>query len=120
MNTIRVITELCEEDRARLDKILAALLTAGTPYSAQEPTGEAAPQVEESTQPEPSEPVQETEPSKEVALSDIQQKVVKLLRTEKRADTIKIVKSYAEKVSEIPADRTAEVWDKLVALEAAK
>ena len=48
---------------------------------------------------------------------DIQQKVVALSASGKKAEVREIVKSYAEKVSAIPADKFGEVMARLAGLE---
>ena len=139
MNTITI--ELSGDDRGRLDKLLAAvdalnasllanqgmiaIADAGThaeqpsePHTAQEnapgkkvttPTADA-PQSAAQTA---------TEPSDAVTLADVQRKVVELCGPphNKKAQVREIVKAYAPKVTGIPADKCAEVMDKLNALE---
>lgn len=129
MNHITI--ELCQEDRARLDAILAALQSCGTPYAATlESTTEEAPvEVAQELQDEPvAEPDAEPTPEAEqptvaepaapaVSLSDIQKKVVDLSVAGKKDQVREIIKAYATKVSAIPADKVGEVWQKLTALE---
>lgn len=146
MNNITVTVELCQEDRARLDKILDALttnvagyavgqferylaekqtrsygpneLTVPAPVEA-EPVIE--PQATETTPPweEPAE-AKETaaaEPEPTVSKADIQKKVVTLSAAGKKDAVKKIVTAYAVKVSDIPEEHLAEVWQQLTALE---
>ena len=122
MTTITIA--LCQEDRDRLDKIIEALEQA--PFAAQdkpqpEPIHEteAATAVQETaetfneeTAPEPAE-----EPAKIIDLSDIQKKVVELSAAGKKAEVRDIITKYANRVSAIPAEHTAEVWNRLVGLE---
>lgn len=129
MNTITI--ELCQEDRARLDKIIEALeqtrvMPAEVPAveqekpqpepspetEEQEPAEEAVKAVNEETAPEPVE-----EPAKVVTLADIQKKVVELSAAGKKAEVRDIITKYANRVSAIPAEHTAEVWNQLTALE---
>lgn len=135
MNTITI--ELCQEDRARLDKIIealeqtqlmpaAALVAQNTPQpevkeplsetetfvEVQETAEESAEAFNEETAPEPVE-----EPVKVVSLSDIQKKVVELSAGGKKAEVRDIITKYANRVSAIPAEHTAEVWNQLTALE---
>lgn len=91
MNAIPI--ELCQEDRARIDKVIE-LLTLST---GQEP--ETAPQVSK---------------------ADIQQKVIQLSAAGKKAQVREIVTAVATKVSDIPEDKLADVWGKLTALEVAE
>lgn len=133
MNTITI--ELCTEDRARLDAILAALQKASprcdncvrmvkdlcaqndAPEAPQEPTEEEP----TNTQPEPEKPTEakpENEsPAPEVTVEDIRSKVLQLTGAGKKDEVRAIVKEYAEKVGDIPADKRAEVLERLTALE---
>lgn len=124
MNNITVKVELCAEDRTRLDRILSALeSTVDKPVERPQDAVEA-PQAEVKAEPTPEaepatvaeEPAKE-EPVKVVELADIQRKVVELSAAGKKAEVREIVKLYADRVSAIPAEKTAEVWDKLTALE---
>ena len=75
--------------------------------------------VEEAPAEEPA-PVEEApaeEPAEVVELSDIQKKVVALSAAGKKAEVRDIITKYASRVSAIPADKTAEVWEQLTALE---
>ena len=159
MNTITVITELCQEDRNRLDVIsdtlelirqalvngapVAPVMAQDAPQSEPkaEPTPEAEAPVEAQNEqqaapqtdlydedggeltPEPEAPIEEA-PAEEaptvepVALSDIQKKVVALSAAGKKAEVREIVTKYASRVSAIPVEHTAEVWQLLCALEA--
>lgn len=103
MNTITI--ELCAEDRARLDRIIAGL--EAKQASAPEAIAEVASLEAEAA---PSGPVS-------VTLSDIQQKVVALSAAGKKAQAREIVKAYAERVTLLPEDKYAEVMDKLSALD---
>lgn len=127
MNNINVTVELCAEDRARLDMILEALQNAGAPAAAPEKPQEASkPVADETPAPVAEEPVVAAEPAKEepvveepakvVSLSDVQQKVVALSAAGQKEKVREIVKRYAERVSLIPEDKAAEVWDLLTAL----
>lgn len=145
MSTITVITQLCQEDRDRLDRIIAALERPAPKcescvdsvadfvddrlrQNGLEPAKELdqvpaeAPQVTEDTTPEekPAE-AQETakaEPEQpSVTHADIQKKVVALSAAGKKAEVRGIVMDYASKVSGIPEDKLAEVWQKLTDLE---
>lgn len=99
MNTITI--ELCAEDRARLDRIIAGL----------EAKQASAPEVASlEAEAAPSVPVSVTQ-------SDIQQKVVALSAAGKKAQAREIVKAYAERVTLLPEDKYAEVMDKLSALD---
>lgn len=136
-NTITI--ELCAEDRARLDHInvnltelilrvmgnpapdMGEVLRKAAPelagkLAAQHPVADPFKELPKA-EPVPFEqegPKQETPQYK---LEDIQQKVVALSASGKKAEVREIVKSYAEKVSAIPADKFGEVMAKLIGLE---
>ena len=130
MNTITI--ELCTEDRARLDSLLAKLdrcigefvpsgeghtdygyKAQGVEYATQDEAAEA--KLEEIPEPY-SEPCPfETAPA--VTRSDVQQKVVALSAAGKKEKVRAVVNAYAPKVSGIPEDKLAEVLEKLNALE---
>ena len=59
----------------------------------------------------------EEEPAPAVTVADIQKKVVALAAAGKKDAVRDIVKAYADRVSLIPADKLAEVFKKLTALE---
>ena len=113
MNEIKVTTELCAEDRARLDRLIAALESAGTPYTAPEtpvekPKQEPAHECGE----RPADPV----PPK-ATKADIRTKVVTLVGAKKKAEVESIIKAYAPSVTELPDDKLDEVMQKLTELE---
>ena len=136
MNTITI--ELCAEDRARLDAILAALkdikpnchsctetalrmMQANTaPAQAEEhPVGEVSPHGT----PEPAEERftdAAAEPAApEYTLADVRAVVQRLIGpgSNKREQAQAIVNDYAVKISAIPAEKYPEVMDRLIALE---
>lgn len=120
MNTITI--ELCKEDRARLDKIIAALeqdrtaaITPAVAQDAPKPEGKEEPVTESDEAVAAQELVEE--PAKAVSLSDIQKKVVELSAAGKKAEVRDIITKYAGRVSAIPAEHTAEVWNQLIGLE---
>ena len=143
MNNITITTELCQEDRNRLDTLIAIGLKlvsnrlpveppvapAETPQetveTANAPTAETVHPVDA---PNPwSEPASE-EPAASGKLGDkgneklfsaVQQKVVKLSAAgqTKKAAVREIVQQYATKVSDIPAADYDTVMEKLTALE---
>lgn len=152
MNTINLTTELCAEDRARIDKltatlekVAAGLSSVGTPYAigvdlANEPsyTNNRVPSPEKNERkPLDEAPVdpdscnvtlEEHEDFVEVVVPDepaapqhtkaeLQQKVVSLVSAGKKEEVKEIIKQYAAKVSEVPAEKVDEVWDKLEQLE---
>lgn len=116
MNTITI--ELCAEDRARIDRVIAALEAVpaeplGTPEKVETVQPENVPAQEEET---PT-PAVEEPAAPSVTKTDVQRKVVELSAAGKKAEVRDIVKAYAVKVTDIPDDKVAEVWQRLVALE---
>lgn len=74
------------------------------PTTAPEPTGEPAPETAEPT----------------ITLEQIHQKVLQLASGDNGAKKVAVrtlINTYANRVSDLPEDKWAEVWDKLVALE---
>lgn len=139
MNNIIVTIELCAEDRARLDNILAALqkhpieragealhnLAKAAEAAAAQP---AAPEEKEAPAQEAPAPEPKKEPKKEeqepkkpaapeVTTAELQSKVVQLVGAGKKDATRAIIMEYAKSVGEIPADKRAEVLERLNALE---
>ena len=134
MNTITI--ELCQEDRARLDRIIDALeqnrtiiansVSVAPVVESDEPKAETEEHMEgqvtveeivETTEQIPEEEAPVEEPIKVVPLSDIQKKVVELSAAGKKAEVRDIITKYANRVSAIPAEHTAEVWTQLIGLE---
>lgn len=124
MNAIPI--ELCQEDRARIDKVIE-LLTLSTGQRCQG-CADAVQEAFTATKPieftkdtpeeeKPAEPTQEVDTAPQVSKADIQQKVIQLSAAGKKAQVREIVTAVATKVSDIPEDKLAEVWDKLNALE---
>ena len=123
MNTITI--ELCAEDRARLDKILAALENRPSCESCVDTVTALVEAIEEN-EPAPAAPTEaqqeelfkpEPAPTVEYKTADIQQKVVSLSAAGKKAEVKAIIQEYAEKVSGVPADKYGEVMARLAALE---
>lgn len=141
MNEIKVITEMCAEDRARIDTLNANLEKLigrgpgtiniiGTPYPATVPTEEPkkpqeapAPDNQEKSQPEPETVTEPAQPESydvlapQYSKADVQQKVIALCAAGKKAEVKAIVSEYAERVSLIPDDKADEVMERLNALE---
>lgn len=136
MNTITI--ELCAEDRARLDNILAALKdmtltpcfeaeplkpfpqeeqTQEAPAPAEEPQNSAGtPQNSAGTPQEAPAPTPaETVP--EVDTATLQSKVVQLVNAGKRDEAKAIILEYAPCVSQVPAEKRAEALARLCKLE---
>lgn len=132
MNKITI--ELCAEDRARLDNILEALQAHGgkapsVNTEAVATTEKAAePAESHKEQPKPATPkeAQAEEPkaqeapktdAPEVTTAELQSKVVQLVSAGKKDATRAIIQEYAKSVSEIPAEKRAEVFARLKELE---
>lgn len=132
-----ITIELCAEDRARLDHInvnltelilrvmgsqkidMGEVLRRAAPELAGKPA-EQHPVTEPFEELPKAEPVPFEQPMPETPQykpEDIQQKVVALSASGKKAEVREIVKSYAEKVSAIPADKFGEVMARLAGLE---
>lgn len=134
-----IIIELCAEDRARLDRLAAAMekatansvTTAKTPTATTEPPQkDEIPEPVEIVTPKP-EKVAEPEPVPEIPaeddlpspnLADIQSKVMQLATANggaKKAQVRAIISAYGAKVSDLKDKPSVwpEVWDKLTALE---
>lgn len=124
MNTITI--ELCQEDRNRLDTLIAIGLELADkrPQKPAEATQTPPP---ETTRPEPENTAQGTQEAtaagklgdagNEKLLSAVQQKVVKLSAAGKKAAVREIVQRYAAKVSDLPAGEYDTIMDALTALE---
>lgn len=123
-NSISIETPQLDKVLDKLDQILTALHSCGTPYSApaetaQEDAEDPEPQTQADT-PEEAEPHEgDKEPEEAVTMSDVQRTVVELssVNKELKKKVRDIIKSYAERVSAIPEDKLSEVLDKLNALE---
>lgn len=138
MNNITI--ELCAEDRARIDNLTAALekfhdvvTIKLTPEQTQR-KADLAEQAGETLKPEPvaeapkaeptPEPVAEApeeeptaEPVKEVTVEELKAKVLQLASAGKKESARAVVLCYAMNVGSIPADKRAEVLEKLNELE---
>ncbi len=147
MNEIKIITELCPEDRDRIDRltgVMEALVRLNTatvktsePDDIQrklaeqvakskkaptEPAGAAEAETPATDHPAEvslpwGDPAPVEEPKPVVTTADVQQKVIKLVNSGKKPEVLAIVKSYAANVSSIPEDKLAECLERLNALE---
>lgn len=132
MSTITI--ELCAEDRARLDAILAAL--SGRPDCAQcaqisaayaeeprasrpaqkdeHPVADPFPAPEAET---PTAPQEEPQPEPEMpAVTHDDIRNVFMNAGQNQAKVREIIQQYARKISDIPADKLPELWNKLEAV----
>lgn len=141
-----ITIELCAEDRARLDRVIEALehrpncegcvtaavtMTKEAVAEATAPKPEAKDETPTTNPPEPEKPVETptehpldappievNEPTApKVDRADVQRKVIELSAAGKKEAVKAIVTAYAAKVSDIPEDKLAEVFDQLTALE---
>jgi sRNA-binding protein len=142
-----ITIELCAEDRARLDRLIAAMerktcescVATAMEYARQQPaetketveppknapgaTEDVTPPTthaaeEKPTREEDAPWEQATEPT--ITKEEMQQKVTQLAAANngaKKAKVREIVNAYAKKVSDLPEDKYPEIWAKLTALE---
>lgn len=132
MNNITI--ELCAEDRARFDNILEALQALGgkapvvnteevkatekaaePAESPKEQPKQATPKEVQAEAPKAQETPKTSAP--EVTTAELQSKVVQLVSAGKKDATRSIIQEYAKSVGEIPAEKRAEVLERLNALE---
>lgn len=132
MAAIEIEVRVCDEDRARLDTLISRLGTIATalvmglekwktapaPVETPQETPEAAgtddtPEATET----PSQPAEAAAP--EISLEEVSAAVRSLIRpgSALREKAKAIVLEYAPKVSGIPAEKRAEVLERLTALE---
>lgn len=109
------------KDRELLEVLLAHLERLGSIPAPEAEKAEPVKQDEPAPVTiEPEEPEAAPEPApvpvRTVTQEKLQTLVVQLCGTDKKAQTAAIVKSYAPKVSAIPEDKRAEVYDKLLEL----
>ena len=129
MNCIKI--EFCAEDRARMDRLAAAVeaLTMMCEAMIDRPMNAAAasepvkavPASDPLPAPQPeAEPVPAAEPEKpSVTLAQIQHKAAHIAASSdlKKGKLRAIISAYADRVSAIPESAFDEVWSKLEALE---
>lgn len=132
MNKVSITIELCQEDRARLDAISAALGRLAQPQAVNELTGaiepigkpepaaEAEP-VKEEPQPAAAAPDPESEapeaPASKYTKADLQHKVVELSTKGKKGEAREIIQAYGAKLSDVSPDHYDEIMEKLEQLE---
>lgn len=138
MNEIRIITELSQEDRYRLDLIIQLLGPSLSPASAQacvsaaqhpvtDAPFDAAPAAADTPQspapdttPAPAEKPAESsaEPSApRCTRTDVQAAVIRLVNAGQKVQARQVIRSYADKVSALPEEVLDEVLQKLRQLE---
>jgi hypothetical protein len=145
MNNINITTELCAEDRARIDRLTAAVedlvntikppvikmasfeemaeaLAHSPSYTNNRCPGGGpaeAPTEPETAPEEVGAPAEEPDVKEvpEHTKAELQQKVISLVTAGKKDEVKAIIEQYAERVSAIPDEKINEVWDKLTKLE---
>lgn len=141
--TIRLTTELCQEDRERIDRLTAALERVTNRPAAEQPEDdpiraalaeqvakserahaeslENAPGGTEAETPtltsQPEEKQSQEKPAAKVSRADVRAKVIALSAAGKKDLVREVVHQYADKVTAIPEDKLTECFDKLAALE---
>lgn len=132
MNKIVVEVELCAEDRARVDRLIAALEAAGSSAAPVDPLQQklaetlakvdAAPLVElpadQDLPWDDAAPSPDPAPVREVSLAEFQ-KALTLRCSESEATKAKVrglLHEYAEAASKVPPEKRAEVLDRLAKL----
>ena len=122
-----ITIELCAEDRARLDRLAEALerrvcdkcvtaaieFTKTTHETKTEPAPVEAPKEEETSPQE--EPVTASA-APTVDRAELRAKVIELSAKGLKEQTRDIVRAYAQTVTDVPEDKVAECYAKLVAL----
>lgn len=109
-----------EVQQALAEVVAKASTPTDVPKNAQEEAEAITPPVTQAEEATPTE-AEDDVPWPTVTLEQIQQKVVQLAAGNngaKKAKVREIVNAYAKKVSDLPEDKWAEVWNKLTALEA--
>ena len=106
MNKITI--ELCAEDRARLDRLTAALESKACESCVTETIESKV--IEEE--------IAEPTPTKTIERSELRAKVIALSAKGLKEQTRDIVQAYAPTVAAVPDDKMSECYEKLVALEA--
>lgn len=96
MNNLNLTIELCAEDRARLDAILTALQSVGTPFNPPAPV---------TSGPEQEQPAQDTQDGAETQHAThgmVQDLVITLASWGYKSEAREIVQRFAPRVSAIP------------------
>lgn len=122
MQEIKIITELCTEDRARLDKIIEGLSRHCDSCAKTITDSINAPRAEIFPEPADMAPVEPVVMRPAITLEQIQQKVVQLAAAgngTKKAKVRAIISAYGKKVSDLKdkPEVWAPVWDELTDLE---
>lgn len=126
MNELTLTVQLCAEDRARLDAILAALQAVGTPYAAPV-TPQAALETHDAPAPvtdtpEPEQPAQDAQSASETQHATrgmVQDLVITLASWGHKSEAREIVQRFAPRVSAIPEANLDDVFTALDAVRRA-
>lgn len=122
MNNITI--ELCQEDRARLDRILDALekrpacdrcVESAVRLATNAPQEAADAPVPAAT-PEPAQDIPAEQPAKPVeapTVAQLQKKVSQVIAAGMKAEAKAIIKSYADSISDVPEAKRAEAIERL-------
>lgn len=112
MNSVTLTVELCAEDRARLDAIIAALQAAGTPFPAPVASvvAQTAPETHDAPTPvtdtpAPETPAQDAQDGAETQHAThgmVQDLVITLASWGHKSEAREIVQRFAPRVSAIP------------------
>lgn len=122
-----ITIELCQEDRARLDRLAEALERQATIHQNPEPNNETESVPETNPIEPPQESLEDTEvvppidepapAAPSVDRAELRAKVIELSAKGLKDQTRDIVRSYGQTVTAVPDDKVAECYAKLVALE---
>lgn len=140
MNEIKIITELCAEDRQRIDTLTEALgylagqlslLQKGPAYEVKkdepDPVAELPEEVKPSEVPAEEHPVEQPFPEEEkeeapevpaVTKDDVRKLFVKLAASGKKEAARDIVTAFASSITDLPDAVVSDVYVKLAALGA--
>jgi hypothetical protein len=113
MPDIKVILDFSPETKTLMAEFIAALNSGHGAASAPALPADPPADAHEPGEPEPAQPAP---PARVVTNDEVLKKVTDLIRAGKKAEAREIVTAYAPGVSAIPADKCAEVMDKLNAL----
>ena len=117
----KITIELCAEDRARLDRLTAALERKACEPCATETIEPTVKEVTEPTVKEEETPtkeeIKEPTPTKTVDRGKLRAKVIELSAKGLKEQTRDIVQAYAPTVAAVPDDKISECYEKLEALE---
>ena len=117
-----ITIELCDEDRARLDRLAEALERRACDKCVTAAIEFTKTTQETKTEPAPVEAPAEEEPviapaAPTVDRSELRAKVIELSAKGLKEQARDIVRAYAQTVTAVPEDKVAECYAQLVALE---